>query len=390
MNKTIILNCHYNGLSIIQDLGIHNIDCIAMDSHRSIGTYSKYAKFIKCPNPQNNEKKFINFLYNYCKKEKEKPILFPTNDHWAMAISKYKKKLEQVSIPCVCDYKTIDIILNKKKFNNFIDFKQNIIPKTYNYNEINKINHYPIIAKPNIRRYSSNKINNNYNTLDNLRLKILNNKDELLQYCKINKKVLPNIIFQEFVYGNSNDMYTIGIYAKSGVIKIMFTGHKIRGFPALYGDCIVGESYILPNIIINIATKIIKKLKYTGIAEIEFKKDSKSKKYKLIEINPRSWSWIGITSKMEKSIPYYAYLDLLNIKQKKIISNFKDGEIKYMKIISDFLNCLFRYKEDNPPWKKSFLSWIKEINFKKTIVAEFNAKDYWLFFIIIYKKIFKK
>ena len=40
---------------------------------------------------------------------------------------------------------------------------------------------------------------------------------------------------------------------------------------------------------------IVKDLNYSGIAEFEYKKDLSTGRYRLIEVNPRSWSWIGIT-----------------------------------------------------------------------------------------------
>ena len=74
--KAIVFNCHYNGLSIIQELGQHGVKCIAMDAVRSIGTYSRYAEYQKCPDPTESESAFIEFLYSYCAREKEKPVVF--------------------------------------------------------------------------------------------------------------------------------------------------------------------------------------------------------------------------------------------------------------------------------------------------------------------------
>jgi predicted ATP-grasp superfamily ATP-dependent carboligase len=39
---------------------------------------------------------------------------------------------------------------------------------------------------------------------------------------------------------------------------------------------------------------LIKALNYSGVCEIEYLYDTRKKEYKLIEINPRTWLWVGL------------------------------------------------------------------------------------------------
>ncbi|WP_269848919.1 hypothetical protein [Methanosarcina horonobensis] len=68
-------------------------------------------------------------------------------------------------------------------------------------------------------------------------------------------------------------MYTVGIYSnRHSEILGLFTGHKVRGYPAESGDCIIGECVKVPEYIIENTKRIVKELKYSGIAEFEYKK----------------------------------------------------------------------------------------------------------------------
>src|SRR5690554_4199599 len=96
--KAIVFNCHFNGLSIIQELASHGIPCVAMDSTRSIGTYSRHARYVRCPDPATHESEFVDFLYYFCRQEETRPVLFPTNDQWATAIAKQKERLSEVAL----------------------------------------------------------------------------------------------------------------------------------------------------------------------------------------------------------------------------------------------------------------------------------------------------
>jgi D-aspartate ligase len=58
----LVFNCHYNGLSIIQELGRHGVPVYALDAFRSVGTASRYAHYWPCPDPLSDEDAFIRFL----------------------------------------------------------------------------------------------------------------------------------------------------------------------------------------------------------------------------------------------------------------------------------------------------------------------------------------
>ncbi len=380
MNKAIIFNCNYNGLSIIQALGRAKIPCIAMDCERAIGTYSKYGHYQRCPDPLTDEDKFIEFLYDYCKKQNLPPVLFPTNDHWAVAISKHKNMLREVSYPCVSEWNTIDIVISKNKFYDIGMQKEYLTPRTWNVEESYKIDKkdYPLIIKPLFRRMPSSDNNMKIfsENMDRLRFTVVNNKKELNEFLNTEEEFLSNLIIQQFIHGKSDCMYTVGIYTdNNSEVKGIFTGRKMRGFPAAYGDCIIGESHELSQEILAKVQYIVKDLKYKGLAEFEYKKDTETGKYLLIEINPRSWSWIGITSACGVNLPYIAYQDMIGEMVKPVKSTAKNGEVKYVKLLQDAQNCLHSYKYDYPAWHMSFKEWKKSLSAKKIVYAEFALDD---------------
>ena len=388
--KVIVLNTHYNGLSIIQELGSRGIECVAMDTKRTIGTYSRYAKYVRCPDPNESEGDFIEFLYEYCDSIKEKPLLIPTNDEWAIALSKHKKRMKKVSVPLVTNYETMELITNKEKFYKIGEKEGYLTPKTWKRDEVLKLDavNFPIISKPNVRRMPGESSENSElrKHMNRLRFNEIKNNKELTLFLEKESKFLKNLIFQENVRGNSSSMYTVGIYVDfNGTIKGIFTGKKVRGYPADSGDCIVGENYKLPSYVIENTKRIVKDLNYTGIAEFEYKKDAVTSEYKLIEINPRSWSWIGITPYTGVNIPMMAYHDALG-KQIEYTDNSKETDrVRYLKVLEDFLNIKIRYRKDFPSWAMTKKERKAESEkYDKTIYAEFHKKDYLVSLISIY------
>ena len=129
-----------------------------------------------------------------------------------------------------------------------------------------------------------------------------------------------------------------------GEIFGLFFGKKVIGFSAKFGDCVVGKSLHVEKWVRQLAKKIIQKLNYTGIAEIELMKDNISGRYYIIEINPRSWSWVGITGFSGVDIPWIAYYDFVSPNSLQYTENTKFN-VRYSKVISDFLNVNFRYNK---------------------------------------------
>lgn len=398
-NPAIIYNCSYNGLSIIQELSSKGIPCIALDNVFSIGAFSRYAKFKRCPNPLSDEHGFIDLLYDLCAKQLHKPVLFPTNDEWALITAKHKKRLQEVSFPCVADYSVTHTILSKDLFYQIGQQKGYMTPLTWPTEEFlhNTDIAFPIAAKAKYKAIPTAPGSSYINKfLKKNRLILISDRKELDGFFKKNEKLLPHLVFQEYIYGMSDCMYTVGIYADcQHNIKALFTGRKVRGYPADIGDNILGESHRVPESIIENTLKIVNDFAYEGIAEFEYKKNNKTGEFRLIEINPRPWSWIGITPYCGVNIPFIAYQSILGEEVKPQRSNTGDGEVKYIKIYQDFINCMFRYRYNYKPWHMSFSKWRKSLSASKLIIAEKNKGDWPILFAsipyvlakLIYKKI---
>jgi hypothetical protein len=181
-------------------------------------------------------------------------------------------------------------------------------------------------------------------------------------------------------------MFTIGIFAdKNHEVKALFTGRKVRGYPADIGDNILGESFVVPEYLIENTKRIVKDLSYEGIAEFEYKLNKNTGEYRLIEINPRAWSWIGITPYCDVNIPMIAYNSLLGSDVEFKKSSVLNGEVKYVKIFQDFFNCILRYRFNYKPWAMSIRKWNQSLKANKLVVAELHKRDY---FIILYSVIY--
>lgn len=83
-------------------------------------------------------------------------------------------------------------------------------------------------------------------------------------------------------------------------------GRKLREHPIRFGTATLAESIYEPELI-EISQRLLRGLLYTGVCEIEYIKDPLDNKNKLIEINARTWLWVGLATKCGINYPVYIY-----------------------------------------------------------------------------------
>lgn len=402
----IVFNCAFNGLSIIQELGRRGVDVHALDSFRNIGTTSRYATYHQCPNPTTDEEGFVRFLIDLANEFDDNPVLIPTNDHWASAIANHRDRLSDHYRPCVAEAETVDLLLNKRAFGSWAEDRSYPVPRTWEGNEVAEIpdDAFPIAAKPGDARDAPdmmfrsrlvtlwNRITGGQSELpgemekeelrrkselyDRFRLEVFEDADDLEAFVDSFPDLVDEFAFQEYVRGMSDSMYTVGVYANEGTVKSVFTGRKVRGYPSDIGDCKVGQVESVPDHLIEEAKSICTDLSYTGIAEFEYKCDADTGEYYLIEINPRSWSWIGITPACGVNLPWIAYTDLggqqdVSYKQQSA----PDGSVAWVKASEDLLNVLLFYRRTHPAWAGSPRHWWRSIAADQIVFAEGELRD---------------
>lgn len=401
----IVCNCAYNGLSIIQELGRHDIDVHALDSFRNIGTTSRYATFHQCPNPTTDEAGFIEFLIDLASEFDDDPVLIPANDHWASAIANNRERLTEYYRPCVADGDTVDLLLDKRTFGTWAEERSYPVPRTWEGNEVTDIpdDAFPIAAKPGDARDvpdmmfrsrivsiwnrltggaaspapdSKGELRRKTELYEKFRLEVFNDREELGDFVESYPELVDEFAFQEYVRGMSDSMYTVGVYANQGNVKGVFTGRKVRGYPADIGDCKVGRVESVPEQLVEDAKSICDDLAYTGIAEFEYKRDTQTGEYYLIEVNPRSWSWIGITPACGMSLPWVAYQDQTGKSDIEYAEHFiADGSVVWVKATEDILNVLLFYRWSYPPWAGGLRKWMRSATAEQTVFAEGTLRD---------------
>jgi len=364
MVGAIVIGGHVQGLGLIRALGMEGIPVYLLDTTDwNISRYSKYCKkFIKMPvDVYDSSHNFVNFLKKiHDEFNLDKWIIFPTDDLTVAHLSKNKQELSDYFTIWTPEWDCVKYCYNKKLTYKIAESAGIPIPKSFfpedvsDLSEVDYLFKYPIIIKPAIMHEFYKKTKH--------KVVAVNNKEELKEkYLKACSATNPSdIIIQEIIPGSPQNLYSFGSFFKNGEAIAYIIGQRSRQIPMDFGKastfvelCEIPEIYEL-------GTKLLKTIDYYGLSEVEFKKDSRDGKYKLLEINPRTWKWHTIALKAGINLPYLVYTDMILKDSDK--NEIKINHAKWIDIYTDSYICL----KEMLKRKMSFKNYFKSLNGEKT------------------------
>ena len=379
MPQAWVFNCDYNGLSVIQALGRRGVEVRALDSRRAIGTRSRYAQYCPVPDPMVDEDGFIQALWRYRGSVDANPVLIPTNDHWAETLARHQLDLAAGFECCVSGYETVSLLLDKERFGRWGQSVGLPVPRVWSVDEAlaNPNLPFPVAVKANSRRKSGQGVSWS-RAADRLRFRPCKDQAELEAVLGEARHAGVPVFLQEVINGRSDAMRTIGLFARDGEILGLIFGEKHRGFPPRFGDCVVGIAMPAPEWALGLVQRACRELRYTGVAEFEVMVDSESKERFLIEINPRSWSWVGVTEPAGVPLAWLAFRNLaFGEGPEETQLGCPEGQsVYYAKLLADLQNTMLWYRfSDAKDWVFSPRGWWKTFSGRNGVFAEFARDD---------------
>jgi len=149
----------------------------------------------------------------------------------------------------------------------------------------------------------------------------------------------PHEYFIQEVLPYDNKTVSVTVFAVNGALHAYWMGVKLREHPVTFGTATCCQS-VFDQDMLDLSCKLIRELAYTGVCEIEWLRDSRDGQPKLIEINARTWLWVGLAAKCGVDYPnmIYEYLHRGTI---PTVINYELGAI-WLNIYTDIAYSILR------------------------------------------------
>jgi D-aspartate ligase len=290
-----------NGLAAIRSLGRAGIRVLAVDHRPSaLGFRSRYAERFLSADPHADPTGFIASL-----RALDEAVVFPTHDEQLNLIAQHLDELDlHAPFP---GWDVLERVQSKRTQLELavaagVDVPRTHYPRTASEaraaaQEIG----LPVLVKPEHPVGFKLRFRRQAFRCESL--------DEVEDAYTRAEEFAPMV--QELVPGGDDTLYTIGSYvARDGRPLGVFSGRKLLQTPPGIGTCRVGEAIWVQEAV-DAALRLLEGFGYFGLSQVEFKRDSRDGKFKLMEINPRLWQWHGLAAACGIDLPRIAYADLV-------------------------------------------------------------------------------
>jgi predicted ATP-grasp superfamily ATP-dependent carboligase len=116
-----------------------------------------------------------------------------------------------------------------------------------------------------------------------------------------------SILIQERIPGTGETQFSYAALWWDGQPLATLVARRLRQFPIDFG---LSSTYVetteAPGVE-EASTRLLAALRYRGLVEVEFKFDVRDLKYKLLDINPRCWTWHELGRTAGVDFPYLAW-----------------------------------------------------------------------------------
>jgi D-aspartate ligase len=304
----VIVGGDFHGLGIIRSLGRRGVPLCVVDDEYSIGRFSRYTTFtVRAPNLR-KEKETVDFLIEMGRRMKLNGwVLFATRDEHVAAFSRHKQALSEVFRVPTPDWEVTKWAWNKWNTYSLAQQLGIPIPRTWcprTVEEIDQIDaEFPLAIKPSVKE--------DFFYATKAKAWRAKNRTELKEmFERASGHVGSNeVLVQEIVPGDGTRQFSSCVFMKNGVVLGSMEAQRWRQHPPEFGRAATFvESVELP-IVEELTLKFLRAINYYGLVEVEFKLDPRDGKYKLLDVNARTWGFHALGTPAGVDFSYLLYAD---------------------------------------------------------------------------------
>jgi D-aspartate ligase len=307
----LVMGTDYRGLGVVRSLGRRGIPVwVIKQGGHLVAATSRYVHRSVCW-PTGDEVRQIDFLLDLGARHMLNGwMLFPTDDYAVALTSHYHEVLANQYLLTVPPWKELRWACDKRLLHHLAQKLAIHQPWTAcpcTREELAALDcPFPVVLKPAIRLQRNNLAVPKAWRADH-RASLLACYEEA---CAL---VSPeNLMVQELVPGGGEGQFSYAALCKDGCSVASVVARRIRQFPMDFGQFSTYVETVDEPQVIEPAVRLLKAIRFTGLAEVEFKKDPRDREYKVLDINPRVWGWHTLARRAGVDFPFLLWLLLRN------------------------------------------------------------------------------
>src|SRR6266404_837317 len=237
-------------------------------------------------------------------------LLFPTDDHAVALISRHRDALASQYRIMVPPWDQLQFLCDKRLLHQTaheLGIHQPWTVWPHTREELGALDcPFPVILKPATRlRPNSLAIPKAWRVVDRA--------SPLACYDEASALVGPgNLMVQEIIPGGGDSQFSYAALFRDGLSLASIVARRTRQYPIDFGQFSTFVETVEEPRVVAPSERLMAAMRFTGLAEIEFKQDPRNGEFKLLDINPRVWGWHTLCARAGVDFPYLLWRLLVN------------------------------------------------------------------------------
>ncbi len=299
-------------LAVTRALGREAIEVIVgAETQRSLAGASRYCReSFSYPSPYQDSKGFVSALLDVVG-EQRVDALFPVSDIAMHVIGPEKARFAGYTHIPTPDAETFSEISDKYRLMQQAVVQGVSIPETLFVPDgqldslIEEVREFPVVVKPGCSLVKEGQ------QWKKTSVCYAESRDALMRLYEEKPYLRSPSLIQRRVAGEGQGLFVL---MNQGLPLGMFAHRRLRERPPSGGVSVLRESIALPKTMVDATLKLLQRVKWHGVAMVEFKVDAVSHRPLLMEINGRFWGSLQLAIDAGVNFP----LRLLNLAMGKI------------------------------------------------------------------------
>lgn len=326
----LVLGSNLNGLTIARSLGRQGVSVWVVTSPNiKLASYSRYThRTLPLPNGESEAQ--VGYLLDLAARHRlDGWVLFPTSDESAALLSKFHVTLSsryRVSTPTwdILQWAYDKRLTYRLAAQEKVDHPVTLYPASESDLDACV---FPAILKPAahvaVNRFTAAKA-----------WPVADREGLLARYREARELIPPELILiQERIPGGGESQFSYAALCREGKPIASLTARRTRQYPVDFGySSSFVETLDVPEIVAP-SRRLLAAIRYTGLVEIEYKFDARNGRYKLLDINPRLWTWSPLGGRAGTDFPYLLWRMMMN---REVAEQTGRNGVRWMRLSTDF------------------------------------------------------
>lgn len=383
----VIAGAFYTGLLLMRNLIGRGVKAVAFDCNAAQPAFrSVYGKTFLCPNPDENPAAWLTFMVDLARQVGGRPVLIPTSDQFVTTIGTHAAELEKHFVFCY-SAAPLQSALATKEVQYALAAKHGMpIPRSQFITSAQELEsfastaRFPCLFKP-VQCREWDKLPATH-PLSGKKLATAASPDDLRARYDSVAAVTPDVVVQEMIEGpDTAKLVYLSCYgSRTGKRIASCVVRELRTGPMMFGSASIVEP-IDDLETDQLSDQFLRNIGYSGICEIEVKRDTRDGSIKLIEANPRYSGTADAAPYAGIDIGWLHYLDLIGIDVQPVQRN--SHEFRHICLQRDFSDLRSYRKAGLLSWRELLHSYRPPAHF-----YDFDIRD-WRVSLDTLKEVFK-